>query len=64
MLQILVSAAGRPQTVEIVRSSGSDRLEEAARETIARWRFRPALDGGEAVAGKAVIPVRFTLTGR
>lgn len=67
--RVLVSAEGRPQAVEIARSSGSDLLDEATRETIARWRFRPALHGGEAVAGKAVagkavVPVRFKLSER
>lgn len=32
--------------IVMLAASGSDLLDEAARETIARWRFRPAETGG------------------
>ena len=64
VLRVAVLADGSPRSVEIARSSGSGLLDEAARDTIARWRFRPATRSGEAVEGKATVPVRFTLLDR
>ncbi len=61
VLRVEVSAAGRALSVEIARSSGSDALDAAARDTIARWRFRPATRGGEAIATTTSVPVRFSL---
>lgn len=62
VLRVEVSAEGRALAVDIARSSGSSMLDEAARDTIARWRFRPARRGGEAVAAATTVPVRFSLT--
>lgn len=61
VLDVLVSAEGQALSVEIARSSGSSLLDEAARETIARWRFRPAMREKEAVEARATVPVQFTL---
>ncbi len=64
LLRVAVSAEGRALSVEIYRSSGSDSLDEAARDTIARWHFRPATRAGEAVAATTFVPVQFTLVER
>lgn len=64
VLRVSVSAEGRALSVEIVRSSGSDALDEAARDTIARWHFRPAMRAGEAVAATTSVPVQFSLVER
>lgn len=64
VLRVLVSADGRARSVEIAKSSGSDLLDEAARNALARWRFRPAMQSGVAVDGKATVPVRFALIDR
>jgi TonB family C-terminal domain len=61
VVRVKVSAEGRALSVEIARSSGSDALDEAARDTIARWRFRPAKRGGEAIAATTSVPVQFSL---
>jgi protein TonB len=64
VLDVLVSADGHALTVDIARSSGSSLLDEAARETIRRWRFRPAMRGGEAIEARATVPVQFSLVDR
>lgn len=64
VLRVLVAADGRVLSVEIARSSGSEALDAAARETIGRWRFRPAMRGGEAIAAAASVPVQFSLLDR
>lgn len=61
LLLAQISADGRALAVEITRSSGSSLLDEAARKTIARWHFHPALRNGAAVAGSVTIPVQFSL---
>ncbi len=61
MLEVLVSPAGLPDRVEILRSSGSGLLDEAAVEAVRRWRFRPARRGREAVEGRVSVPVTFRL---
>lgn len=61
-LRVLVDAGGRPQAVEIERSSGHRVLDQAAREQVlARWRFHPAVRDGRAIAAYALVPVAFRL---
>lgn len=61
-LRVLVDADGRPQTVEIERSSGHRVLDQAARDQVlARWRFHPAVRDGRAIAAYALVPVAFRL---
>jgi protein TonB len=64
MLRVHVSERGEPVRVEIVRSSGFPRLDEAARRTVERgWRFAPARRGDQAVAGVVQVPISFALRG-
>lgn len=60
-LRVLVSAEGRSQLVEIERSSGSPRLDQAARSTVGDWRFVPAREGDKAVAGWVIVPINWNL---
>lgn len=61
LLQVEVSASGRPLNVEIAESSGHALLDEAALEAVARWRFQPAQRSGAAVAGTVEVPILFRL---
>lgn len=61
ILRVLVSAAGAAEEVQIRTSSGSPRLDEAARETVRQWKFQPARRGSEAVAAWVLVPIRFSL---
>lgn len=49
ILIIHVSPAGSTAGVEVLRSSGYALLDGAAREAVMRWRFMPAVKGGQAV---------------
>lgn len=60
-LRVYVDAAGNPQQVEIERSSGYPRLDQAALETVKRWRFVPARQGDQPVAAWVIVPIQFTL---
>jgi len=60
-LRVLVSAEGRPQQIEVERSSGFPRLDQAARSTVRDWRFVPAREGDKAVAGWVIVPINWNL---
>ena len=63
LLRVQVGADGRPTDVSIAKSSGFSRLDDVARETVLRsWRFVPARQGDQAVAGAVKVPIDFTLS--
>lgn len=61
LLRVFVSAAGRAERVEIKTSSGFERLDQAAREAVARWRFVPARRGDEEIAAWVLVPIAFVM---
>lgn len=63
LLNVFVESNGCPTRVEIRQSSGSIRLDLAAREAVKRWRFVPARRGAEATAAWVIVPVVFSLSG-
>lgn len=63
MLKVRVMPSGRADTVEIHKSSGSVRLDDAARAAVSHWRFVPARQGDLPVTAWVVVPVRFSLNG-
>lgn len=62
-LRVFVGADGSPQQVEIRTSSGSARLDRAAKEAVGQWRFVPARQGAQAVGGWVIVPISFVLEG-
>lgn len=63
VLRVLVNPGGTADEVQIRDSSGHARLDEAARDTVLRWRFMPAKRGERAVPAWVLIPVSFRLDG-
>ena len=63
MLDVRVMSNGRADAVEIRKSSGSPRLDEAARAAVLVWRFVPARQGETPVTAWVVVPIRFALNG-
>ena len=61
IVSVRVSSEGRALSTRITRSSGSQLLDNAAREAIERWRFKPALRLGNPVESIASVPVVFSL---
>lgn len=61
LLSVRVSAQGQAEQVQIKRSSGFTRLDEAALEAVRQWRFVPAQRGQVAVAASVVVPIVFKL---
>jgi protein TonB len=61
VLRVQVGADGRTLSVDIRQSSGYPRLDEAARDTVSRWRFVPARRGEEAIESVVAVPIVFKL---
>ena len=61
LLRVKVSADGQPVAVDLEKSSNFERLDEAARRAVARWRFVPARRGDEPVEGAVIVPIVFRL---
>lgn len=61
MVRVFVSGEGLPQKLELHTSSGFARLDDAAMETIRRWKFVPARQGNQTVAAWVIVPIVFTL---
>jgi protein TonB len=61
IVKVVVGADGSPKQVEIRRSSGFDRLDEAAKEAMLRCRFSPGKVGGVAQTMSYDAPVNFVL---
>jgi protein TonB len=61
ILEVQVSAEGRAVSVSVKHSSGFPLLDNAAVQGVQRWTFDPARIGGLPVAGRADVPVNFSL---
>lgn len=60
-LRILVNEKGRVENVDIRKSSGTPRLDEAARLWALRVVFKPYTENGKPVPMYAILPVAFNL---
>lgn len=61
LLRVLVSANGAAETVELEKTSGFERLDQAAMDVVKKWSFIPAKKGKEVVSAYVLVPVKFTL---
>ena len=61
VLRVLIAAQGVPQQVELKQSSGYERLDQQALETVQRWRFVPGKRNGVPEAMWNVVPIQFVL---
>lgn len=61
VLEVLVSKAGKSQSVSILQSSGKRVLDEAAVKAVRQWNFLPARVGQFKFSSKVKIPIRFEL---
>ena len=61
MLQVRVDAQGLPVSVAVHASSGFKRLDSAAREAVAAWRFVPARRGAVPIEATVLVPLVFNL---
>ncbi|GAA4710317.1 energy transducer TonB [Sphingomonas lutea] len=62
-LRLSIDASGRVTAVDPVGPADGAFLAAARRHLIAHWRYRPATEGGRALATTMVITLRFQLEG-
>lgn len=61
-LNVLVNPDGSVARLEIARSSGHPRLDDAAARTVqTSWKFEPARQGGKPVQAWVIVPIHFIL---
>lgn len=61
LLRVLISTEGLPEQVEIKQSSGFERLDRQAHDTVLRWRFVPGKRNGVPEAMWYLVPINFVL---
>lgn len=61
LLRVFINTEGRAEKAEIRTSSGYSRLDEAALETVKRWRYLPGKRAGVPEAMWFNVPIRFVL---
>jgi protein TonB len=61
LLKVRVMPDGNPGAVDLEKSSNFERLDEAARQAVSRWRFIPAKRGDEPIEASVIVPIVFRL---
>lgn len=61
-VSILIDEKGNVQEPKIVKTS-HDAFSQPAIDALAKWKFKPAKQAGEAVAMRVSIPIQFTNKG-
>jgi periplasmic protein TonB len=59
--RVLVDENGKPQDVQVLKSTGFPRLDTAALEAIRKWAFSPAQQNGQKVKSWTRVQVAFQL---
>ena len=60
MLSIIIDENGKTRDIRVIRPLGLG-LDKKAIEAVLRWRFKPSLKDGRAVAVSANVEVNFRL---
>ncbi|WP_374669031.1 energy transducer TonB [Ramlibacter sp.] len=61
VIRVLIGADGSAQQAEVRRSSGFERLDQAALQTVLKWRYIPGKRGGVPEAMWFNVPLNFVL---
>jgi protein TonB len=61
VLRVFVNDRGLPEDVQVRTSSGSNRLDGTAQETVKQWKFIPARRGETPVGAWVLVPISFSL---
>jgi protein TonB len=61
LVRVLIGVDGTARQAEIQKSSGFDRLDQAALATVQRWRYVPGKRAGVAEAMWFTVPIVFVL---
>ena len=61
VVRVLIDVNGKAQTADIKQSSGFNRLDQAALNTVLRWRYVPGKRAGVTEAMWFNVPIHFVL---
>ncbi len=61
VLLLTVGVDGKVADIRVSRSSGSDRLDNAALAAVKKWRWSPTLRGGQPVPVQGIVEIPFVL---
>jgi protein TonB len=61
VLRVRVNERGLPDEVQVKASSGSERLDMTALQTVRHWKFVPARRGDTPVEAWVLVPISFSL---
>ena len=61
LMRVLVSVEGAAEDVQIEKTSGSERLDNAAVNAVKRWRFVPAKKNNQPLSAYVRVPMKFSL---
>lgn len=61
VIRVLIGADGTPRKAELRQSSGFERLDQAALNTVLKWRYVPGKRGGVAEDMWFNVPINFVL---
>lgn len=61
VLRVFIETDGTASRAEVRTSSGFERLDETARQTVLRWRYVPGKRGGTPEAMWVTVPINFVL---
>lgn len=61
IVRVLIGADGQPRQAELRQSSGFERLDQAALNTVLKWRYVPGKRGGVAEEMWFNVPINFVL---
>lgn len=61
LMRVLVSAKGLADEVSIEKSSGFERLDQAAMSAVKKWHFIPAKKSNQPLSAYVLVPIKFAL---
>lgn len=61
LLSLTLGVDGAVAAISVARSSGFERLDNAALDAVRKWRWEPMLRGGQPVMVKGVVEIPFVL---
>jgi len=61
LLNVYVTWSGKPQKIDVAKSSGYRDLDDAAVETAANWQYVPALHDGDTASDWASVQVVYRM---
>lgn len=57
----VIDASGAVSSTKVRKSSGNSSLDQAALKAVKKWKFKPAVRGGQKVKATCVVPFNFEI---